>query len=224
MLAQRVSTAGATGVLFSFLASTGILPLPLGDAELPLMAEVDVDTGLLAAWRSEDLFDTAEDSGGVPFHGECEFFNFTRQSNTEFCEPFAVTRVQTSLTTTATDRALRCAAKHDVECVLSIEVGYAVPAAFVLDAKAPTGVRERVAPRIVSEETPGDDEPLHVRVANPEDSLATRVVRFHKRVTVDFMTANKQMKRETFEDAAAFCVQLLRVSYAPRCWSKLDGK
>ena len=95
-----------------------------------------------------------------------------------------------------------------------------MPAAFLYshDRAAMTMV---LAPKLV----PHDSEQVHVRVAPPGgDGLTdTKTLHFNRTVKVEYLEgATRQLRSETLSDDAAYCVQLLRLSFEPQCWEKLD--
>ena len=75
----------------------------------------------------------------------CEWYNGTYVHEPSLCSHFAVQRLRAETVQRATQRALQCAAQWATDCVLSVEIGFGVPAAFVYDAHE--GVRMIVAPR-----------------------------------------------------------------------------
>ena len=224
MVAHAATTVGAGGVLLTTLMGSGLVGDFTGTPNAPLqLKERMLESGVLAEWDSEAL----GVEGNEPFEDECQFFNFTTAFTSEFCEPFAITRVQASVTNAAIARSVRCAAKFDLECVLSSEVGFAVPAAFVADPKSELGVRELIAPRVVDQWTgPTKSEhsqELFVRINTPSDTFNTRTVRMNDTLTVEYMTKSKRMVQETLKFSDSFCVNLLRVAFSHACWSTLDG-
>ena len=77
---------------------------------------------------------------------ECEFWNFSVQYDSNLCNHFTLGR-SSSMPQRAVHRALQCAAAHGAECVLSPEVGLAVPAAFVFDERGQ--VQTVLGPRLL---------------------------------------------------------------------------
>ena len=65
----------------------------------------------------------------------------------------------------------------------------------------------------------------HVRARPPDgDGLTdTRTFLFNRTVRAEFFDGvSKTMHTREFRDEAAFCVQLLRASFASECWERLD--
>jgi hypothetical protein len=224
MVANAATTVGAGGVLLSTLMGTGLVGDFSSQPGTGLQLEERfLDSGVLIPWDSEAFGSDASE----PLSDECSFFNFTTSYNSEFCEPFAVTRIQSSVTNAALSRATRCAAKHTLECVLSSEVGFSVPAAFVADHTGPHGMREFMAPKIIGQWT-GELQSNHttesfVRIYIPGDSFSSRTVRLNDTLLVEYMTKDRRMKQETIGPPGSFCVSLLRVAFSNACWETLDG-
>ena len=218
------TTAGLTGmsgVLLTTLMSTGLFgnkPVEINEINLPL-SSVNFDKSILSTWVSEEV----ETFSDEPLSSECNFFNFTRQYTAEFCDAFTISRMQIGTVRLASDRALRCAAKTKTECVLSPEIGLAIPAVFLGDPKEASGIRVFIAPRVV--DLPNDSNVLqrHVRVSIPSDTFTTRTIVMNDTVKIEYMTSTKTVKSEIISGADAFCVNLLRIAYESSCWTKLDG-
>lgn len=210
---NAVTTGG--GVVLTTLLGSSMLgpapPIPMSDDPLR------IDDALLATWTSEDIITNSDE----PLDGECAFFNFSRTYASSYCDPFSISRMQSSTIRAAADRALRCAAKHEVECVLSAEVGFAVPAAFVADHGSETGMLAVVAPRVL--ESSGGAAEEHVRVTPPGGSgFGSHTLKFNNTLTAEYMTAAKRVETRVFTGAEAFCVQLLRAAFDASCWVELD--
>jgi hypothetical protein len=178
----------------------------------PPVVHVNENNALLSEWPSESAL-------GGNVGPECAFWNMSVVYESSLCSHFAIGR-SASTPARANQRALACAAAFGVECVLSPEIGLALPAAFLYshDRAAMTMV---LAPKLV----PHDSEQVHVRVAPPGgDGLTdTKTLHFNRTVKVEYLEgATRQLRSETLSDDAAFCVQLLRLSFEPQCWEKLD--
>ena len=173
---------------------------------------VNVDDSLLSTWRSEDLL------LDEPFESECNWFNFTFSYSANFCDVFVVSRAHQSTIHLAAARALRCAARAGVECVLSSEVGLAIPAAFLAQHGGEAAMRAVVAPRVLAFES---RESNHVRVDTPGGE--SRTVLMNSSVRVEFLTASRRVVTEEFRGADSFCLQLLVKSYDKSCWRQLGG-
>jgi hypothetical protein len=207
-------TTGGGVVLTTLLGSSMLAPTP----PIPMSEPMRIDDALLSTWTSEDLTTNSDD----PLDGECAFFNFSRTYASSYCDPFSISRMQSSTIRAAADRALKCAAKHEAECVLSAEVGFAVPAAFVSDHGSESGMLAIVAPRVLAG-ADGTAEENYVRVSPPGGSgFGSHTLKFNNTLTAEFMTMNKRVETRTFTGPEAFCVQLLRVAFDASCWVELD--
>ena len=184
------------------------------EAVTPDIRPVNDDDSLLAYWPSEDM------SSDAP--PECQFFNFSVVYTSELCTLFVTTRFS-STPHQAFDRATRCAALHETECVLSPEIGLAVPAAFIVP---PTGqIRMILAPKILAPPTPTNLTVQNVRVHQPSSGLLrnTRTLPFNSTLFVEYMDGrSRTVQKDTLYGADAYCVQLLRLSFVDECWKALD--
>ena len=195
---------------------------PIETVELPSAVAVTAN-GVMQAWKSESIQSSMLIEDSVIFENECNFFNFSSSIGNEFCDAFSISRLPVSTIHTASNRALKCGAHANVECILSSEVGLMVPAVFVSDSTDSDGMRGIIAPRIIKlDNNDDDDDVAHVRVTSPSDSLATKTLIFKKTIKVEFMDNTKHLKVETFKDDAAFCLQLLRVAFSRDCWAAID--
>ena len=167
---------------------------------------------MLSKWVSDEL------DQGEPLDSECAYYNNTVKIEANGCSLFGISRSPVSLFTTSLERALRCASKTGVECVLSFEIGLAIPAAFVSSQTAPLGMLAIIAPKI---EASADQK--HVRVSVPPDGLfESKTMLMNTTLNTQYMDENKQMQSSILKDDAAFCVQLLRRAYDESCWRQLD--
>ena len=182
--------------------------------DLPTV-KINDDDSLLAHWPSEDF---GAPRGAPP---ECRWWSMKVNYDAGLCSHFTISRLS-STPARALVRASARAAAHRVECVLSPEVGLGVPAAFVND-HAEGALQMVLAPRLL----PGaaDAPRQHVRARPPDgDGLTdTRTFLFNKTVRAEFFDGvTKTMHTREFRGDAAFCVQLLRASFASACWERLD--
>ena len=193
--------------VFGLLGSSHDAPVP----DVP-MKKVNIDGSMLSKWVSDDL------DHGEPLDSECIFYNNTVKLDPSACTLFTISRSSASLFQTATERAVRCASKANVECVLSAEIGFAIPVAFLADQTAPSGMVAVVAPKIV---TAADEK--YVRVSVPPDALfESATTTMNASINVEYMDDNKRMQSAVFKGNNAFCVQLLRRAYDHTCWKQLD--
>jgi hypothetical protein len=195
---------GAVSGIASLLLGTLNLVQPPEDTVLT--ARFD-DESLLAPWHSEDAGD--DDVGP-----ECLFYNGSVAYESALCSHFVVAR-SAATPAQAFVRAKRCAAHFDSACVLSAEIGLAIPAAFLVHGAEATMV---LAPKIVRAE----DE-RRVRVHSPTSVLTSRTYRFNRSLSAEHVDgASRTVKTTTFVGDDAYCVQLLRRSFAQSCWDALD--
>jgi hypothetical protein len=214
---------GAGGVLLTTLFGATMLqdtPTHIEDLKLPVVP-VNIDSALISEWLSESI----ESYSDEPLEGECGFFNFSKSHTSEFCDTFTISRMQSGTIAAATSRALKCAARAGTECVLSSEIGLAVPAAFLARQDSADGIKVLIAPRRVPRQK--GDPPAsqkHVRVSVPTDTFGSRTVVFNDTVRAEYLTTDKRVKSDVFTGDEAFCVSLLRVAFEKECWDKLDGQ
>jgi len=216
-----VGVTGMSGVLLTTLMGSGLLgntPVQMDSIELPL-SSVNVDKSILATWATEEI----ETFSYEPLPSECNFFNFSTQYTADYCDAFTISRMQSGTVRVASDRALRCAAKSQTECILSPEIGLAIPAVFLGAPAEPSGIRVFIAPRVVSLPMETTVLQRHVRVSTPSDTFITRTIAMNDTVKIEYMTVSKTLKSEIVSGEDAFCVNLLRVAYESACWTRLDG-
>ena len=179
----------------------------------PPVVHVNKNNDLFAPWPSESV---ASSSNLPP---ECVFYNQSVVFSSELCSLFAVNRVA-ALYSRASQRAMSCAAAYGGECILSPEVGLALPAAFLYDHNS-AAMNMLIAPKLV----PHDSEPMHVRVSPPDGDgiTSTRTLVFNHTIKVEYLDGmTKQLVLKTLSANEAFCVQLLRQAFEPACWEALD--
>lgn len=174
---------------------------------------VNENNELLAHWPSESIID------GSVRPPECDFYNDSVRFSADLCSHFAISR-SANTPSRAAQRAMACAATVGTECILSPEIGFAIPTAFLYDHTTYTWTTA-IAPKLL----PHESEVSHVRVAPPDGDgvLDTFTTKFNTSVAVEFLDGiTKQLRVEEFRGEHAFCIQLLRESYEPACWKKLD--
>lgn len=194
--------AGAA-VVTSALSYLGVIQVESD----PVVANVNPNDELLEAW------DLDVNADAEP---ECRWLDGNTVYESALCSHFVISRAASS-PPRAFDRALACAAKHHTTCVLSPEIGLSVPAAFLVHPSSTTMV---LAPRIGA---PPTNETVNVRIHEPGRPLATRSMRFNRSVSVSFLDGRtRREETRVFTGDDAHCVSLLRVSFSPGCWEKLD--
>ena len=167
---------------------------------------------LMSTWPSEAI-------GGRDLLPECNFWNQSVVFSSEMCSLFVVNRAAAAYHA-ASARAMRCTAAFGTECVLSPEIGLAMPAAFLHDY-ATASMRMLIAPKLL----PLESETEHVRVSPPDSDgvTQTRTLVLNKTLAVEYLDGQtKQLHQRRLEADEAFCVQLLRLAFESACWRALD--
>ena len=182
----------------------------------PPIVYVNPQNELLAPWASE-----AVESSLLP---ECAAYNQSVVFDGSLCSHLTINRIG-SVAAHAMRRAHRCAGQWGAACVLSPEVGFSVPAAFLYDYHH-ARMRMIVAPKLVAldSEQQARVSQVYVRVAPPDGDgiLGTRTVTFNDSVVVEYLNDDKKLVREQLTADDAFCVQLLRSAFDDACWHALD--
>ena len=218
MPGSNAVATGSAGVLLTTIMGSTLMtqgPPTIESIELPVNP-VNLDHSILSHWLSEEI-DTWSDE---PLSEECAYFNFTTTHEGEFCSPFVVSRLQPATLRAAAKRALKCAAKSQVECILSPEVGLAVPAVFLHD-HTQEDLKVIVAPRVLP--LHDDVQTEYVRVNLPGDSFGSRTLQMNNTLSIEYMTKTKQIEKTILRNEEAYCVNLLRLAFESECWAKLDG-
>lgn len=168
----------------------------------------------MAYWPSEDTYSDADP--------ECNYFNFSVVYSSTLCTHFVMSRTS-STPAQAYQRALTCAGKHKTECVLSPEIGLAVPAAFLV--RSTGDIKMILAPRLLDHPDAPNVTVQHVRVHQPSTRGLgyTRTLKFNTSIHTEYVDGKTRgIKREIVHGADAYCVQLLRLAFVPACWMNLD--
>ena len=176
------------------------------------VVQVNENNNFMSAWASESL-------AGSSLPPECAFWNQSVVFSDDMCSLFVVNRAAAAYHAAST-RAMRCAAAYGVECLLSPEIGLAMPAAFLYD-HATSSMRMLIAPKLLARES----EQVHVRVSPPDSDgiTRTRTLVLNGTVAVEYLDGQtKQLHQRRLEADEAFCVQLLRLAFEPACWHALD--
>ena len=122
----------------------------------------------------------------------------------------------------AIDRAVKCAAHYETDCVLSAEIGVSIPAAFVYDPTG-TGMRMLIAPRLYPNASGTEDDLAMVRVNDQEDLSSGFQMQLNRSVRVEYLPGGSRAPvTEVLTSTDAYCVQLLRHAYSASCWEQLD--
>ncbi len=178
----------------------------------PPVVHVNEQSDFMSIWPSESI-------AGSSLPPECNFWNQSVVFSDEMCSLFVVKRAAGAYTS-ASARALRCAASFGVECVLSPEIGIAMPAAFLYDYST-SSMRMLIAPKLIAAES----AQTYVRVSPPDSDgvTQTRTLVLNETVQVEYLDGQtKGLGTGTLRHEEAFCVQLLRQAFEPACWRALD--
>ena len=134
--------AGGGGIALLSTALLNSAPPP----PPPVPRPATQDDLLFTPWPSED--EGTWGDGGAPAP-ECAFFNGSVVYTSPVCSHFAISRLASSATALAIERATKCATEFDVDCILSAEVGLSVPALFIYD-HASVSMRMLLAPSVLA--------------------------------------------------------------------------
>lgn len=178
----------------------------------PPVVHVNDHNGFMSAWPSEAI-------GSTSLPPECTFWNQSVVFSDDMCSLFVVNRAAAAYAS-AKARAMRCTAAYGTECVLSPEIGLAMPAAFLYD-HATSSMRMLIAPKLL----PHESQQQHVRVSPPDSDgiTQTRTLVLNETVRVEYLDGqSKGLGSGLLQQEEAFCVQLLRLAFEPTCWAALD--
>lgn len=212
------ASGGLAGLMALLGGGTFLLTTPPQQlVDLPVV-KVNYDDSLMAHWPSEELGADADEGP------ECSWWHMNETYDPGLCSHFTIGRLSTT-PARALARAQVCAAVVGTECVLSPEVGLGVPAAFLNDHAS--GVMAMVlAPRFLPLEGDRSAAPQHVRAAPPDGDgmIGTRTFVFNRSIRAEFFDGvSKTMHLREFEGSDAYCLQMLRASFAEECWEKLEA-
>ena len=175
----------------------------------PEVVDVTVDGSYLGPWdRTTETL-------------ACDYWNTTVRYKTGLCSHFALARMSPAVAQDALDRALECASAHDTDCILSSEVAFSIPTAFVYDQAA--GLQMVVAPKIIQlpDDTPFEEK--DVAFHDPRDSSKKTQLRMNNTIHVEYDDPiNKHIQRKVFREQESYCVQIARVAFDDSCWKNLD--
>ena len=119
---------------------------------------------------------------------------------------------------------MNCAGAFGTECVLSPEIGLAMPAAFLyIHSGMESHLKMILAPRVrASVDNAGVQ---HVRVQRPggDGMTDTKTFLFNKSVEVEYLDGRtRRMESTIMSGEDGYCVQLLREAFESECWRKID--
>jgi hypothetical protein len=221
MVGQGTAVTGVGGVFLTTLLGSSLLDghQRVEELNLPVFS-VNYDKALLSRWVTEEI-ETYNDD---PLTSECNFFNFSQSYTGEFCDAFTISRMQPGTLSIAASRALKCAVAGTVECVLSPEVGFATPAAFLATHGETDAIRSVIAPRVLPNEAGAEVKTEFVRISQPSGgTFSTRTIKMNTSINIEYMDDKKQIRTQVFEGNDAYCINLLRFAFETSCWNQLDG-
>lgn len=200
-----MTAVSATGVASVLVAAT----TRLWGSTPPPVVKVTADGSFLSEWD-----EYAE--GGPP----CKFYNASYQYTGALCSHFALARMSQATQTEALNRALSCASHYETDCILSPEVGLSVPAAFVYDELE--GLAMLIAPKLTPLPEGYESEERLVEFQDPTEKRFAQI-EMKNVVNVEYLRGGaRRMTTATFNDTAAYCIQLLRIAFDSSCWSEID--
>lgn len=206
---------GTGGGIVTLLAATGWL----GASPPPAHPVVPAtrDGAVFQRWDIDDESLWTEEVGKY-VEPNCSWWNGTVVYTSDLCSHFSLSRMASSSAGRAIQRAVRCAAWYETDCLISPEIGVSIPAAFVYDPEG-DGMRMLIAPRILD---PGNDTRA-VRVQDPEEKTNGRVVELNHTIRIEYLPGGSRTPvSETLNGSDAYCVQLLRAAFVDQCWQQLD--
>ena len=149
---------------------------------------------------------------------QCSFFDGSLVYDESLCSHFSISRLYHANHAEAVRRASECAEKAEVECVLSTEIGLGFPTAFFFEDGS---MRAVVAPQLLDR----DVQNVSLRLYDPDSRRysSTAMNDFSREIRAEFLgESSRHPITEIFNGSAAYCIQLLRRAYTPRCWSSLE--
>ena len=209
-------TFGGAGGLMTFLAASSWL----GSSPPPPQAVVPAtdDGAIFQKWALDDQSVWTDDTG-QQLEPNCSWWNGSVVYTSDLCSHFSLSRMATNIAGRAIERAVRCAAWYETECVISPEIGVSIPAAFVYDPSGEGGMRMLIAPRIVEN---GNDTRT-IRVQDPDEKTNGRTLKLNHTIRVEYLPGGSRTPvSEVLNGSDAFCVQLLRSAFVDECWQHLD--
>ena len=206
--------AGGTGALITVAATSSWLSANT-PATPPPVVPVTQSGVIFDHWAMDDksIF-----SDSVVVEPNCSFWNSSVVYSSDLCSHFSLSRIATGMTTRAVDRAVKCAAWHQTDCIISPEIGLAIPAAFVYDPEH-AGLRMVVAPKLIQM----NSDVKTIRVSDQSAQTNGFLRQFNETVRVEYLPGGTRTPvTEVFNGTDAYCIQLLRVAFDEECWRALD--
>lgn len=229
MVAGAIGATGGAGLVGIVLSSGwyGSSP-PVSRPVVPATK----DNAVFEHWAMDDNSVWSE---GAVVEPNCSWWNGSVVYTSDLCSHFSLSRMASSSAGRAIDRAMRCAAWYETECVISPEIGVSIPAAFVHDPDDASRMRMLIAPRIIpptdaspaAVDATGDgvvkSEMRSIRVQDPEEKTNGRIAEFNHTIQIEYLPGGSRAPvSETLTGSDAYCVQLLRAAFVQECWQQLD--
>lgn len=210
---MRTLASGA-GAIFTVAATSSWFGAGPPDAPPPVVPATQ-NGAVFDHWAMDD---DSVFTDSAPSKPNCSFWNHSVVYSSELCSHFSISRISSGITTRAVDRAVKCAAWHETDCILSPEIGVSIPAAFIYDP-AHAGLRMVVAPRLIEM----DSEIKTIRVADQSGSNGGFTMQFNQSVRAEYLPGGSRTPvTEVFSESDAYCLQLLRSAFDEDCWRALD--
>ena len=173
------------------------------------VVHVNEQNSLMSAWPSEAI--------GSSLPPECAFWNQSVIFSDDMCSPFVVNRAAAAYQS-AHARAMRCTAAYATECVLSPEVGLAMPAAFLYDHDDGVDAHAHRAQADPARVEPAARARLAARLGRHHADAHARAQRDGAGGVPRRPKQRARIGPPAQEEA--FCVQLLRLAFEPACWAR----
>ena len=148
----------------------------------------------------------------------CSYYNASHQIDGAICSHFSIGRLPSWVLESSLQRATECALEAETDCILSSEVGLAVPTAFVYDEESEGGLLAVVAPRVMTATGPQ-------RMALQDPSSGERLpfsTTFYDSIHIEFLNTRGRAETRLLTGSSSMCVQLLRHSHVEACWQSLE--
>lgn len=208
--------AGSSGLIALLATSSWYGNAPSAPPSVPATK----DGAVFESWAMDEEAFWSE--GAANAEPNCSWWNGSVVYTSDLCSHFSLSRMASSGAARAIDRAIRCAAWYQTECVIAPEIGVSIPAAFMYDPEG-TGMRMLIAPRILPQAGASGKETRTVRIQDPEEKTNGRVATFNHTVHVEYLPGGSRAPvSEVLSGSDAFCVQLLRAAFVQECWDHLD--
>tara|TARA_Y100000768_G_scaffold255360_1_gene194064 strand:+ start:3613 stop:4293 length:681 start_codon:yes stop_codon:yes gene_type:complete len=223
-VSSALGTGGALAIFSFFSGAGGIFSTAFfsgagGPSPLPTRSATRDDV-LFEPWPSDE--ETVWQSGESLLPPQCTWWGGNETFSSQMCSHFSLSRLASTTSQRAIERAVRCAAYHSTDCVLSVEIGLSLPAAFLYDP-AGEGMRMLIAPKLYENTSSSQDDLAMIRIHDVNDLSTGFLLKFNRSIRVEYLPGGSRAPlTETLVGKDAYCVQLLRAAYTSACWEMLD--